>query len=349
MGTQAGTQAGTRLGTRVSPRARDKAQLAEQLLHAGAEVSGGTLGQIVTWTVEPVLVDRVELRAVMDTLGLLSFLPPSIKPKTAMKRALDTIVAQTKARKDGVVVKRVTDNEEYALYVLKREFASTSAIMPGLPDIDWSTELQMVWYKTLGDDPERALAFSDEERGGRIRPWVRNYLDGHTAGDISLALVGMVRSLDGISMRGGGGVYFVPQSSSSDFYVPRARRLLAWLEKGFQATGSFLSAFEVPRREQTEADLARHFAADMRADLKRLADDIKEKEQTARRAATSQSSRATGVSVETVGKYMLQADELAEKARFYADLLHLDAGAIEQEVTRLAERLERLKQVEVPF
>lgn len=317
---------------RMGRTPRDVAKRTERGMRAVVRHEEDILGHIVTWDVAQPTVLREKLVAHAAAHGLTGFAPLPIRPKTGMRRALDTM-------NNRHLIRLLEDDAERTVYAMVRE-----RITPGdetnLPDVDYNPDLLMVWWKEYGQDPDEALAFTDEAMGKKFRPVVKKYMAAHTGGDVSAMVRAVTRVMDAIALRRNGGVYFVPRGDVNDELLREVRAFLDDLE-GDDPQGTYISTFAVPDEEQARDDMRLHVAADLKADIKRLADDIKEKEQTAKDAVNKQHPRS-GVQPETVGKYLEQADALIAKASLYADLLTFNAKDINEMIERLRTRLGKL-------
>lgn len=322
----------TRPAARTSTHPRDVARRAEAATQALTRGPENTLGAIVTWDIVQQTVLRERLMALAGAHGLVGFTPQPIRPKTGMRRALDEMDKRS-------LIRLLEDTDERTVYALVRE-----TVTPGdsatLPDVTYDPDLLMVWWKRYGQDPDEALAFTNEALGRKFRPVVKKYMTAHTGGDVSAMIRAVTRSCAAISLRRNGGVYFVPRGEFNDQMLRQVRAFIDKLEDE-DPQGSYISTFQVPDEEQAREDMRLHVAADLKADLKRLADDIKEKEQTAKDRVHKQHPRA-GVQPETVSKYLEQADLLMTKAELYTDLLTFNAREIEEHIERLRVRLKKL-------
>lgn len=316
-------------------RARQATQIASALEQVNRD--NRPLGAIVTWNLERALVSRDALLDLLAKRNLTLVAPLPIRPKTAMSRAL-------KEMDHDHLVSMLSDNKKYTVYALINQQV-TEGDEHTLPDVAYDTTLRMVWYKGLGNDPDDALAFDNEEIGERFRPVVARYMTSHTAGDVSSALLRVIKLSNGISLRSNGGVYFVPHTDLSSELLSSARALVEDIET-LTHHGSFFSSFTIPDSDEHKNDMRAHVAQDLEADIKRLDDDIAEKEQTARQARIKRQvnadSRASGVNADTVAKYLSVADALDAKASLYVDLLRFNADAVQARLESLRSRLARL-------
>lgn len=324
---------------RDAMRAGARAQAAyEAVLH-----DDETLGAIVTWSVEGALIPARLLTRFAEDLHLATFRPLPIKPKTAMQRALQLLSGGNGHQ----LIRRVADNDEYALYVVVDEAETDGA--DGLPDLAFTTGLKLCWYKQLGQDPYTALAVSDETQAERLRALVVRYMNSYVAGDVSGMVLRALRDVRAISLRAGGGVYFVPRTEQGSERLVACRQLLTLVDEGAFGGHAYLSRFLVPDDEAHRNDMRLHVAADLRADIKKLTDDLKELEARAKAAKLTPNPRA-GIAPATVAKYLGLVETLAGKADLYADLLQMTASDVRGRLGDLTARMQRLLvSDEVPF
>jgi hypothetical protein len=147
-------------------------------------------GTILMWTLRGA-TDLQRLTAAWDREGLrIVDLPEGPSPATALRRALSELREKRRlirplGRGDGfAVVRELTDGE----------------------DLDYRVEMKVKL--------DKVGRLTIEGGDTALREEVRASFDRHgnelSTEDVSTWLVGLIPSLDGVPMRGGGGVYFVP-------------------------------------------------------------------------------------------------------------------------------------------
>lgn len=213
------------------------------------------LGALVWWTVSEVTISREDLKALFAEQGIPENALIDTRTRSAFKKALN------EAEKDRLV-RRIKDDSESIVYGIVEETADSKAL-----DLTYSTENVVVY-----DKETKTLSF--KATGGReqeIRAAFEKYLTGYTSNEVREIVRKFVVSFcDGFLARDGGGVYFVPESKTSE---------LVKMEAAVSRIngGSHLFIMSVPdmKRERANAlrlwvEEAHRQVAELEADVERL-------------------------------------------------------------------------------
>lgn len=291
------------------------------------------LGDLTAWSFPgSALITRPDLTNVLYACALDQFMPSPIKPKTAISRAL-------REMNDDDLVRPVEHSDDYIIYALVRERtvgAGTSAYLA------YATDLTVLWNKKVsaaGGGIDAALQYNSRTAHAAIHPLVRKYLNHYTARDLADICLRVVYAHQAVKLRKNGGFYFVPRHH--DEALANLRLFVAAFP------GAHIGMIPCPPTAGEEDYIRFAVVESLASDLKKLTDDVREKEETARDAPGKQ--HGTGVNLGTVRKYQHLAVGLREKVQLYVDLLQVNAQGLLSALATLDMRLEALDVVNDPF
>lgn len=170
-------------------------------------VTDGTpqAGAMIWWELSG-LVDAQALRAAWADAGLeAALVPEDPPPRTALKRAVETLAEQRK------LVRPLAGKEGYSLVEETAEGEALSYKQSVVATVDSAGQLKVELVNaTSVQSASGALADS-------IKASYQRHLDNLVPSDISTLLVRFTESLDAVALRARGGFYFLPPAAVDKF------------------------------------------------------------------------------------------------------------------------------------
>lgn len=329
------------------------------------------LGYTVQWSLRGLQVEHNDLVRALADSGFPEYTPDPPTPRKALRRAIESWVlrrsqagqepglsardvegdeegeereegegTQTSGQRRQVLVRTINRRDsEYLVFALVLEEADLRSL-----GLSYGTDLRVLLRKS-----DLSIAITTTPRGrvsGDVTPpvaaglpeyWAR-YRSLHTASDLSRVVCDIVRGLGAISLRAGGGTYFVPPSAAGS--LDRLRTLVSNLEDlSFKRTGgsrarkarqvqesnSFLLSLGVPDAKVARRSLARAAHTSFMDELAVMQTDLQ-------RFIVAP---AGTVKPKTVSERLLQYKEIYARAEMYATLLDMQKDQITSAVHQL--------------
>ena len=163
-----------------------------------AVVDGTAQAGSLTWWELSGLVDVEQLRVAWQAAGLdIAMVPKDVAPKTALKRAVETLAEQRK------LVRPLAGREGYSLV----EETATGETLA----------YQQSVVATVDDGGALKIEPADGPLAVAIQASYQRHLVNLVPSDISSLLVHFCESLDAVALRARGGFYFLPPASVDKF------------------------------------------------------------------------------------------------------------------------------------
>ncbi|MBF6611604.1 MAG: hypothetical protein IVW55_00565 [Chloroflexi bacterium] len=336
------------------------------------------LGYTVQWSLRGLQVEHDDLVKALTEIGFQGYTPDPPTPRKALRRAIESWVLRraqagqgaglsgrdvegdeegevrgegeeggtgthTSGQRRQVLVRTINRRDsEYLVFALVLEEADLRSL-----GLSYGTDLRVLLRKS-----DLSIAITTTPRGrvsGDTTPpiaaglpeyWAR-YRSLHTASDLSRVVCDIVRGMGAISLRAGGGTYFVPPSAVGS--LDRLRTLVSNLEdlnfkrrggsrarkareaQGARESNSFLLSLGVPDAKFARRSLARAAHTSFMDELAVMQTDLQ-------RFIVAP---AGTVKPKTVSERLLQYKEIYARAEMYATLLDMQKDQITSAVHRL--------------
>lgn len=268
-----------------------------------ATQQGALVGYSVMWFMDGLSSSNATLRSLMadPEIALGDFVPDPPSPRVALHRALEAMLRDLKglpaldetsetdvsdARK--LLIRPINDyDKEWMVFAIVGEAADfmNSALR-------YKTEWRVKFHKKTGamvcvTTPSGAISQEQDapELTQQLTPYWLHYKEHHTSRDISVVVKSVIDWASAISLRKGGGVYFVPVEHENT--LDRVRLLIERLVQLYGGEPVFLT-LGVPDKKETmrQMSIAAHIALMDEADAlianvnKVLNGDAKTRERT---------------------------------------------------------------------
>lgn len=272
--------------------------------------AGDHLGDMVWWTLSDASLDRTSLVAKWTGAGLSADLLP--EPPTAEK-ALRLAVRSSQVGQAEYLVRLAKDGDGELIYAVVREENLGGGVL--MHKQEARVELKKAARSIASDVPGHTLVRAIDDA-------FHQFLDTHTADDVRRALVKTLHTLSAVTLREGGGVYWVPRT-----HADTVRKLE-------QAVGQLgQSAFSVVPVHQTD-DGARTLGAVARGSL--------ETELTALREELEAFKSQPPDRPSTLHRRLEAFEELRGRAQLYRDILNVQVEDLDQQLTTMAASVEQM-------
>lgn len=283
------------------------------------------LGYAIFWRLSGIEVQHADLETALLAAGFEAHLP---KPPTFRKVLRRALVAWIKNRGDDtsqnavkrVLIRVVNDRKsEYMVFCLVGENADFAEL-----NLSYGTNLRVLLHKKNGD-----IIVTTQKKGNitptnqeadiakEIEPFWQHYTGLLLSEDLGRMMRDIVASLNAISVRKEGGMYFIPESRTAE--LDTLRQLIDDLS----VTGSaYVARFGVPRSDKR--DMGRVFYASMRDEITAMQKDL------------DRFLQAEGtVRQKTIVERMSAYRTLQGKVETYCDLLGIQRENLTEEINTL--------------
>lgn len=224
------------------------------------------LGHVAFWRVEDAEMPHTDLVAIMDKHGFKSQAPAEATPRAAMRDALKEWTerrGRSRLRNTGqgkrsktVIDAANTDGNELHFFLDDREFDL------GLVRLDHATRLRVTVHKDTGhyevstesQGVVGTVLTQDAQIRAQIAPLYQHHRETATSQVINGAILRVVESLNSVSLRPTGGVYFVPITQREA--VERLRLMCDEIAAAKKGSEVFLLASPVVKVEETRSQFA---------------------------------------------------------------------------------------------
>ena len=202
--------------------------------------------------------------------------------------------------------------------------------------LSYGTSLRVMLNKTTREiivttEAEGAIEAVEEATAltNELRPYWERYCDLLLATDLSRMTRDIIASMQAVSLRREGGLYFVPGKHQVD--LEQLRDLIANLPTDGQRE-PFVVALGVPNAAEARRQLAGAVQAGFEDDLKTMASDL----------ARFVGAEPGSVRADTISQRLVAYRQLKGKAQLYTDLLGMHQERIVRELATLQDQAEAL-------
>jgi len=272
--------------------------------------AGEHLGDMVWWTLNDASLDRGTLLARWTGAGLSADLLP--EPPTAEK-ALRLAVRGSQVGQAGYLVRLAKDGDGELIYAVVREENLGGGVL--MHKQEARVELKKAARALVSDVPGHTLVRAIEDA-------FHQHLDTHTSDDVRRTVVKTLHTLSAVTLREGGGVYWVPRN-----HAETVRRL----EQAVSQLGQ--STFHVVPVHHTE-DASRTLGVVARGSL--------ETELTALREELEAFKAQPPDRPSTLQRRLETFEGLRSRAQLYRDILHVQVDDLEQHLTSMTASIEQM-------
>src|SRR5215216_6168335 len=296
------------------------------------------LGYVVNWRLMNIRVQEADLKAALDRAGFSNHLPSLPTPRKALRRALEAWIAERTQHQAGItqpITTSPSDDEDEnqrettLIRVINKPGAEHLVFGIVSENVDFNklglsygTQLRILLHKKTGEilcttEADGVISAQNESSQvtREIIPYYNEFRRLFFTDDLSKMVHAIVTSMNAVSLRKEGGVYFVPQAERHQ--IELARELIASLP----TTASYkpyLLAIPVINNDVAKADVALAIHHGFLDELKALASDLD-------RFAQAQPG---SVRSETISNRLLQYQHVKERVGMYATLLSMQQDDI---------------------
>ncbi|HEY8211940.1 MAG TPA: DUF6744 family protein [Myxococcaceae bacterium] len=276
--------------------------------------AGEHLGDMVWWTLNDASLDRATLVARWTGAGLPQELLP--EPPTGEK-ALRLAVRACQVGQAEHLVRLAKDSDGELIYAVVREENLGGGILAHRQEA--RVELRKAAGAVTSDAPGHVLVRTIQDAFVQFR-------DTHTADDVRRTVVKTLHTLAAVTLREGGGVYWVPRT-----HAVTVRRLEQAVSQVGQSTFHVVPVHHTEDASRTLGVVAR---GSLETELTALRDELEAfKAQPPERPSTLQ-------------RRLEAFEELRSRAQLYRDILHVQVEDLEQHLTSMASSVEQMLAVQ---
>lgn len=295
------------------------------------------LGFVVNWRLMNIRVQESDLKAALDRAGFSNHLPSLPTPRKALRRALEAWIAERIQQQTGIAQPITApsdnddDNQKETTLIRVINKAGAEHLVFGIVSenvdfnklgLSYGTQLRILLHKKTGDilcttDADGVISAQNESSQvtNEIIPYYNEFRRLFFTDDLSKMVHAIVTSMNAVSLRKEGGVYFVPNAERHQ--IELAKTLIASLPTTASET-PYLLAIPVTNSEVAKADVALAIHHGFLDELKALASDLDRFAQAAPGTVRS----------ETISNRLLQYQHVKEKVGMYATLLSMQQDDI---------------------
>jgi hypothetical protein len=271
---------------------------------------GEHLGDLVFWSLNDARVDRATLESLWASTGL----DPGLLPEApSIEKALKAAVRETQVGNPDRLLRLAKETEDEIVFVVVHEER------PGDGSLQYSTEAR------LHLDRKRGLLHSDRfehELVGAVRGRFETYRTTHLPDDVRRTIVKTLRSFAAVTLREGGGVYWVHAGFAEK---------LRHLQRTTEQIGSS-RMFLLPLHRSAEAEQT----------LGELAKGSIEEELESLRTELAQFTAAPPERASTLIRRFDTFEALRAKARLYRDVLNVQVQDLDRQLDLMCSAVEEL-------
>ena len=305
-------------------------------------------GYTVFWSLAGIAVERDVLKQMLDAAGFSRYTPDYVTYRTALRRALVEWISMRSRFGYRPVIKPDDESQDGALRralirVINQREAEFMVFALVAEDIDFSalglsygTKMRIRLHKKKGllimsTEAKGDIRAEDEAQSVRqqLNPYWERYKELLLSTDLSRMMRDIIGSMQAVSLRDKGGLYFVPVSQHDA--LERLRALLTSLPTAGNEHPDFF-AMPVLDQEQVKHQMARAVHSGMMAEVAAMSMNLER---------FTQAKDGT-VKPETVAERLVAYRRLREKAEVYADLLGLQQDAVVSAVNDLERQARRI-------
>ena len=311
------------------------------------------LGYVVNWRLMNIRVQEADLKLALDRAGFSKHLPTLPTPRKALRRALEAWIAERTQQQSGTRQTITTaaasddddENQKESTLIRVINKAGAEHLVFGLVSenvdfnklgLSYGTQLRILLHKKTGEilcttDADGVISAQNESTQvtAAITPYFNEFRHLYFTDDLSKMVHAIVTSMNAVSLRKEGGVYFVPHAERRQ--IELAKELIASLP----TTGAdkpYLLAIPVINNEVAKADVALAIHHGFLDELRSMASDLD-------RFAQAQPGT---VRSETISNRLLQYKYVKEKVGMYATLLSMQKDDIVNGLESLARKAQEI-------
>jgi len=288
------------------PRATDSVEKLKSLLGS----AGQHLGDLVWWTLSDATTDRHTLESTWRTAGLDTSLLP--EPPTAEK-ALKTSIRGCQVGQTERLIRLGKEDDAQLIFAIVHERRLDDGSLEHYQEA--RVILDRKREHLSSDVPGHEVAIAIQDAFSRLRTT-------HTPDDVRRAIVKALHSFAAVTLREGGGVYWVPRS-----FAEHLRRLQQAIEQ-LGASRFYL----VPVHES--ADASRTLGEVARGSLESELADLQAELEAFKSAPPERAS--------TLHRRMEAFEALRNRAQLYRDVLKVQVEDLERNLADMAASVEAL-------
>jgi hypothetical protein len=296
------------------------------------------LGYVVNWRLMNIRVQEADLKTALGRAGFSNHLPALPTPRKALRRALETWIAERTQQQTGIPQPVATptsdqedENQKETTLIRVINKAGAEHLVFGIVSenvdfnklgLSYGTQLRILLHKKTGEilcttEADGVISAQNESSQvtREIIPYYNEFRHLFFTDDLSKMVHAIVTSMNAVSLRKEGGVYFVPQAERHQ--IELAKELIASLP----TTASYkpyLLAIPVINNDVAKADVALAIHHGFLDEVKALASDLDR---------FAQAEPGT-VRSETISNRLVQYQHVKEKVGMYATLLSMQQDDI---------------------
>ena len=296
------------------------------------------LGYVVNWRLMNIRVQEADLRAALDRAGFSNHLPTLPTPRKALRRALEAWIADRTQKQTGIPQPITTpasdnddENQKETTLIRVINKAGAEHLVFGIVSenvdfnklgLSYGTQLRILLHKKTGEilcttDADGVISAQNESSQvtNELIPYFNEFRRLFFTDDLSKMVHAIITSMNAVSLRKEGGVYFVPHAERHQ--IELAKELIASLPT--TATDKpYLLAIPVTNTEVAKADVALAIHHGFLDEIKSMASDLDR---------FAQAEPGT-VRPDTIANRLIQYKYVKEKVGMYATLLSMQQDNI---------------------
>ena len=297
------------------------------------------LGYVVNWRLMNIRIQEPDLKTALERAGFSNHLPALPTPRKALRRALEAWIAERTQQQTGTPPQPVTtnasdeddENQKETTLIRVINKAGAEHLVFGIVSenvdfnklgLSYGTQLRILLHKKTGEilcttEADGVISAQNESTQvtTEIIPYYNEFRHLYFTDDLSKMVHAIVTSMNAVSLRKEGGVYFVPQAERHQ--IELAKELIASLPTS-AVHQPYLLAIPVINSEGAKADVALAIHHGFLDELKALAADLDRFAQ----------AEPGSVRSETISNRLVQYQYVKEKVGMYATLLSMQQDDI---------------------
>jgi hypothetical protein len=297
------------------------------------------LGYVVNWRLMNIRVQEADLKAALERAGFSNHLPAPPSPRKALRRALEAWISERTQQRTGIAqtVRNSSstndddENQKETTLIRVINKAGAEHLVFGIVSenvdfnklgLSYGTQLRILLHKKTGEilcttDAAGVISAQNESTQvtNELIPYFNEFRHLFFTEDLSKMVHGIVTSMNAVSLRKEGGIYFVPNAERQQ--IGLAKELIASLPTTADEQ-PYLFALPVTNTEIAKADVALAIHYGFLDELRTMASDLDR---------FAQAEPGT-VKPETIANRLLQYKYVKEKVGMYATLLSMQQDNI---------------------
>jgi hypothetical protein len=309
------------------------------------------LGYVVNWRLMNIRVQEADLKTALERAGFGTHLPALPTPRKALRRALEAWIAERTQQQTGTPQPVTTaasdedENQKESTLIRVINKAGAEHLVFGIVSenvdfnklgLSYGTQVRILLHKKTGEivcttDADGVITAQNEtsQVTNEIIPYYNEFRRLFFTDDLSKMVHAIVTSMNAVSLRKEGGVYFVPHAERHQ--IELAKELIASLPTT-ALHKPYLLAIPVINSEVAKADVALAIHHGFLDELKALASDLDRFAQ----------AEPGSVRSETISNRLLQYQYVKEKVGMYATLLSMQQDDIVKSLEALTNKAKEI-------